>query len=194
LSQTYSLSALSYKQTASSAATSASASAVTATTQAGLASGSASNADASATLAAASAAKLTGTSTSSNTIAAVPKTFTTQAGKFFEQGRWLLITSDADPTNYMHGQVTAYSGTSLTVNVTNVGGSGTHTDWTIRVSGTRGAPGANSPASGLLSATTTIDVSAATAPVAGQTLTATASNAATWQTPSDPIALILALS
>lgn len=99
------------------------------------------NAAASAVAAAASAAKLTGTSTSSVAIATGSKSFTTQSGKFFDVGNWLLITSDADPTNFMHGQVTAYSGTSLTVNVTNVGGSGTHADWTIRVSGTRGATG-----------------------------------------------------
>jgi hypothetical protein len=70
------------------------------------------------------------------------KVFTTQAGKFFEEGAWLLITSDANESNYMHGRSTAYSGTSLTVNVTNIGGSGTLADWTIRVSGTRGATGA----------------------------------------------------
>jgi len=42
----------------------------------------------------------------------------------------------------MHGQVTSYSSTTLVVNVTNIGGSGTHADWTITVSGTRGATGA----------------------------------------------------
>lgn len=92
--------------------------------------------------AAASAAKLTGTSTTSLAIAVASKVFTTQASKFFEAGRWLLATSDADPTNYMHGQVTSYSGTTLTLNVTNIGGSGTFADWTITVAGTRGATGA----------------------------------------------------
>ncbi len=90
---------------------------------------------------AANAAKLTGTSTTSLAIAVASKGFTTQASKFFTVGYWLLITSDADTTNYMHGQVTAYSGTSLTVNVTNIGGTGTFADWTISVSGTRGAIG-----------------------------------------------------
>lgn len=92
--------------------------------------------------AALSAAKLSGTSTSSVAIGTGSKGFTTQADKFFGEGSWLLITSDANEANYMHGQVTAYSGTSLTVNVTNIGGSGTLADWTIRVSGTRGATGA----------------------------------------------------
>lgn len=103
-------------------------------------------ASASATAAAASAAKLSGTSTTSVAIGTGSKAFTTQADKSFDVGVWLLIVSDADEANYMHGQVTAYSGTSLTVNVTNVGGSGTFADWNITVSGTRGATGAQGPA------------------------------------------------
>lgn len=87
------------------------------------------------------ATKLVGTSDTSLLIEVASKVFTTQEDKFFEAGNWLLITSDADPTNYMHGQVTDYSGTSLTVNVTNIGGSGTFDDWTIRLSGTRGTQG-----------------------------------------------------
>lgn len=135
------------------------------------------NAAASAVAAAASAAKLVGTSTSSVAIATGSKGFTTQASKFFDVGFFLLITSDADPANYMHGQVTAYSGTSLTVNVTNTGGSGTHADWTIRVSGTRGAvgaTGATGPAgSGALTivrAASTGNVALATALENGDTL------------------------
>lgn len=88
------------------------------------------------------ATKLKGTSTTSLAIGTGSKTFATQASKQFDVGVWLLITSDADETNYMHGQVTAYSGTSLAVNVTNVGGSGTLADWTITVAGTQGATGA----------------------------------------------------
>lgn len=95
----------------------------------------------SATAAAASAAQLSGTSTTSLAIAVASQTFTTQSGKFFNTGNFLLITSNADVTNYMYGQVTAYSGTTLTVNVTNIGGSGTHSDWTIYLSGTRGQKG-----------------------------------------------------
>jgi hypothetical protein len=92
--------------------------------------------------AAESAEKLVGTSVTSLAIGTGGKAFTTQEDKFFTAGTWLLATSDADPTNYMHGYVSSYSGTSLVMVVTNVGGSGTHADWTIRVSGTRGAPGA----------------------------------------------------
>jgi hypothetical protein len=42
----------------------------------------------------------------------------------------------------MLGQVTAYSGTSLTVNVTATAGAGTFADWTIRVAGATGPTGA----------------------------------------------------
>lgn len=99
------------------------------------------NAETAETNAAASAAKMSGSSTTSTLIATGSKSFTTQSGKFFDVGNWLLIASDADETNYMHGQVTAYSGTSLTVNVTNIGGSGTFTDWVITLSGTQGTKG-----------------------------------------------------
>lgn len=88
------------------------------------------------------AACLKGTSTSSLAIGTGSKTFVTQAGKQFAAGQFVLISSDANPANYMHGQVTSYSGTSLVVNVIDVGGSGTLADWTISVSGSRGATGA----------------------------------------------------
>lgn len=98
--------------------------------------------------AAESYARLTGTSTTSTAIGTGSKTFTTQASKAFDVGRWVLITSDADPSDYMHGRVTAYSGTSLTVSVTNIGGSGTLADWTITLSGTQGSTGATGATGG----------------------------------------------
>jgi len=100
------------------------------------------NAAASAVTAAAQAEALIGTSTTSLLIAVASKTFTTQASKQFKAGGFVLAVSDAAPANYMHGQVTSYSGTTLVVNVTNIGGSGTLADWTISVSGSRGAVGA----------------------------------------------------
>ena len=133
---------------ASTSATNAGTSATNASNSASAASTSETNAGTSETNAAASeaaaaleVANLTGTSTTSLAIAVASKVFTTQASKSFSAGTWLLATSDADPTNYMHGQVTSYSGTTLTVNVTNIGGSGTLADWTIRVAGTQGATG-----------------------------------------------------
>lgn len=110
----------------------------------GAASSAAAQASASASAAAASAASIaiaTGTSTTSLAIGTGSKVFTTQADLPFNAGKWLLVTSDADPTNYMHGQVTSYSGTTLTLNVTNIGGSGTLADWTITISGTQGSKG-----------------------------------------------------
>jgi len=120
----------------------ASSSAADAASSAADAAASAAAALASETAAANYATKLSGTSSTSVAIATGSKAFTTQASKFFTVGNFLLIASDADEANYMHGQVTAYSGTSLTVNVIDTGGSGTFTDWVITLSGTRGAVGA----------------------------------------------------
>lgn len=113
-----------------------------ATAAAATATASASSASTSATSAAASAAQLIGTASDVITIGTGSKSFNTQAGKFFDEGTWLLITSNANEANYMHGRSTSYSGGSLTVNVTNIGGSGILNDWTIRVAGTQGAAGA----------------------------------------------------
>lgn len=98
-------------------------------------------ANSAASAAASSAANLQGTSTTSLAIGTGSKVFTTQAGMAFTVGRFVLVVSAANPANYMHGQVTAYSGTSLTVNVTNTGGTGTLNDWNITVSGTQGSQG-----------------------------------------------------
>ncbi|HER27499.1 MAG TPA: hypothetical protein ENI69_10360, partial [Rhodospirillales bacterium] len=84
---------------------------------------------------------LAGTSLTSLAIGIGSKVFTVQSGAALTVGQWLLISSDADPANYMHGQITAYSGTSLSVNITNFGGTGTLSDWSIRLSGTQGAKG-----------------------------------------------------
>jgi len=110
-------------------------------------------ASASATTAANAAAALYGTSSTSVTIGTGSKgPFTTQASKQFAVGVFLLIYSTANPANYMYGQVTAYSGTSLTVDVAAIGGSGTLTDWKIAVAGIRGATGSAGPATQVNSA------------------------------------------
>lgn len=134
---------------ASAAAASASAASSSATAASGsatAASGSATAAAASAVEAASQAAALVGTSATSLAVGTGSKAFTTQASKQFGAGSFVMITSDANVANFMFGQVTAYSGTSLTVEVTAIGGSGTHADWTIRVAGTRGATGATGSA------------------------------------------------
>jgi hypothetical protein len=72
------------------------------------------------------------TSASSVLIGTGSKTFTVSASKSFLGGMFLVIADTAAPsTNWMFGQVTSYAGTTLTVNVTAVGGSGTKTAWTI---------------------------------------------------------------
>ena len=112
----------------------------------------------------ASAAVLTpSTSTTSLLIEVASKAFTIEADKGFSAGQWVLAVSDADNSNYMHGQVVSYSGTTLTVDVTNIGGSGTFADWTITLSGTQGATGAT----GSVSATSAV-VAASTAGAALQ--------------------------
>lgn len=93
---------------------------------------------------------VTATSTTSLSVSAASKTFTTQTGKYFPAGIFLLAVDDAAPsTNWMHGQVTAYVGTQLTINVTTATGSGTHADWTISLSGPVGPQGSTgSPGAG----------------------------------------------
>lgn len=91
------------------------------------------------------AAGMVGTSTTSTTVGTGSKTFTTQASKQFQVGGFVLIVRTSSPTTYMHGQVTSYSSTSLVVDVSSTAGSGTHTDWTILVSGARGATGSTGP-------------------------------------------------
>lgn len=72
-------------------------------------------------------------SATSTTIGTGSKTFTvTDAAPLFYSGQAVEIRSRANPsTNRMIGTVTASSGTTLTVNVTSVDGSGTLTDWSI---------------------------------------------------------------
>ena len=85
------------------------------------------------------------TSTTSLLIGTGSKTFVTQSGKNFGVGSFVLATSDADPTNFMLGQVTSYAGTSLVITVTAIGGSGTRADWTLPRR-RRAAPSASIPA------------------------------------------------
>ncbi len=82
----------------------------------------------------------TGTSTTSNTVSTGAKTFTIQAGRGFVVGQPVQVAQTANPaTNYMIGLVTSYNSTTgvLVVNVSEVGGSGTFTDWTVSVSSVR---------------------------------------------------------
>ncbi len=88
--------------------------------------------------AAAAAGSFMGTSTTSLLIGTGSKVFTTQAGLNISVGQWVIGSSQADVANHMIGQVTAYTGTSLTINSTKVGGSGTKADWNIALTGSPG--------------------------------------------------------
>jgi hypothetical protein len=75
----------------------------------------------------------TGTSASTVTVATGSKSFTATTGLSWQIGQPLILASAAAPASFMSGQVTAYnSGTgALTVLVTTIGGSGSHSDWKI---------------------------------------------------------------
>jgi hypothetical protein len=139
--------------TATTQAGNASTSAGTATTQAGIATTQAAAAAVSAAQAAASAAALFGTSTTSLLIAIGTKVFTTQASEAYTAGNWITATSAANLSNWMFGQVISYTGTTLTVDVQVINGSGTYADWNLSISAARGATGAAGSFSGVATGT-----------------------------------------
>lgn len=86
---------------------------------------------------------VTATSTTSLTISSTSQTLAIQSGRYFPVGIFLLIVDNSDHTKWMHGQVTSYVGTELTVNVTTISGSGTNSSsWTVSLSGPVGPQGA----------------------------------------------------
>lgn len=101
----------------------------------------ATEAAASAVTAANLAGAFTSTSTTSWTPAIGSKTFTIQSGEQYVTGTYILIVSSDTPSAYGFGQVTTYSGTTLIVDVQVVGGTGSHTDWNITLSGLQGIKG-----------------------------------------------------
>lgn len=74
---------------------------------------------------------LHGASASSATIGTGSKSFLTSTDKAIAVGASVMLAWTADPTQYMAGQVTAYSAGTVTFNVTNTAGSGTHADWQV---------------------------------------------------------------
>ncbi|MGY3117914.1 hypothetical protein ACVWXQ_001851 [Bradyrhizobium sp. S3.14.4] len=78
-----------------------------------------------------------GTSTTSLAIATGSKVFTTQAGLAYQTGARVRASSAANPSNWMEG-VATYSGTTLTINVDKIGGSGTLADWNFNIIGEPG--------------------------------------------------------
>lgn len=92
----------------------------------------------------------TGTAVSASSVAigTGSKTFALTAMPVaFGIGAVVKVTDDAAPnTNYMVGDVTAATTTSVTINVTEIGGSGTKTAWHLNVGAYKGAAG--SPGAG----------------------------------------------
>ena len=102
------------------------------------------------------------TSTTSTTIGTGSKGFvvnTNSADSAFQVGTRVRISDQANTDNFMEGPITAYSGTSMTVNVQNYGGSGTIAAWSFSVAGIQGSNGVtyfSGGTTGLTPATPTI--------------------------------------
>lgn len=74
----------------------------------------------------------TGTSNTPNTVGAGSKTFTVnETFRSWVPGLTLRALSGSDPSKWVQGEVSSYSGTSLTINATASSGSGTFSDWII---------------------------------------------------------------
>jgi hypothetical protein len=76
-----------------------------------------------------------GSSTTSLAVGVGSKTLTTQGGLAYVIGSRLRVASSGSPTNWMEGVCTAYSGTSLTISVDKVSGSGTIAAWNLSIAG-----------------------------------------------------------
>lgn len=78
-------------------------------------------------------ADTTAVSSTTTSIAFGSQTFEVQADKFFPETSSVLIRDLSANGNYMFGVVSAYSGTTLVVDVFNTFGSGTSSAWAIRM-------------------------------------------------------------
>lgn len=78
----------------------------------------------------------TASSTTELTIGTGSRSFTVEASKSFLPGMSVKIARTAAPSNWMHGDVTSYNSATgaLVVNVRNILGGGTYSDWTITLS------------------------------------------------------------
>ena len=96
---------------------------------------------ASAASAAAIAGAFVGTSTTNWTPAVGTKAFVTQTGEQYTAGTFLSVVSSSTPSAWGVGQCVSYIGSTLTMDIQVIAGSGAHTDWNISLTGTRGATG-----------------------------------------------------
>lgn len=85
------------------------------------------------------------TSTTSDTIALGATSITIQTGKALSVGQSAKFANTASPTNWMFGTITAYNSATglLSLNVTEINGSGTFAAWTVSVAGPQGVSGTN---------------------------------------------------
>ena len=99
------------------------------------------------------------TSTSSLTVGTGSKTLTVPAGKSYLIGMSIKVAATASGSNWMLGDITSYTGTTLILNVITLHGSGTFADWSLSQSAPGGAqPGANSDITSLAGLTTPLSV------------------------------------
>lgn len=122
---------------------------------------------------AAASVAINGSSASSVLLGSGSKSFTVLAGHSWSIGTWLIIASRASPgTHWILGQVTAYSGTSLTVSVHSFGGSGSRNDWDISLTAKPpDIPVATTSANGLMSAADKTKVDGVDTALAGKAAT-----------------------
>jgi hypothetical protein len=98
------------------------------------------------------------TSTSSLAIGTGSRAFATQANLAFSVGARVRATNTANTAQWMEGLVTAYSGTTLTVNMDLTNGSGTIASWNINAAGERGASGAAAAGGGRINSTSSVQI------------------------------------
>jgi len=67
--------------------------------------------------------------------------FSILSGTAYVIGSYIRITSQANTDNYMTGVIQSYTGTSITVDIDFASGSGTHSDWSISITGPGGSIG-----------------------------------------------------
>jgi hypothetical protein len=81
------------------------------------------------------------TSASSVAIGTGSKSFTVNKVGALAVGTRVRVASSSSPANYVEGPITAIASLNVTVNVDNVGGSGTISSWNVTVAGDKGAKG-----------------------------------------------------
>jgi hypothetical protein len=72
-------------------------------------------------------------------VAAGTQVFITQSGLAYSAGVRCRASSNANPSVYMEGLVSGYSGTSLTIIADLINGSGSFNDWNLNLTGPAGS-------------------------------------------------------